>query len=168
MTEIPARVLRDVVGHYPSGVTIVTGMSDDGPAGFSCQSFHSLSLDPPMILLLVGRVSTSWPKIRAAGKFCVNILADSQAELARAFAVSGADKFAEVRWTPSPLGSPILDGCNGWLDCELGDEFDGGDHLIVTGHVRALGSEESVSPLVFHRGTFRAMNEEPAPVAESS
>jgi 3-hydroxy-9,10-secoandrosta-1,3,5(10)-triene-9,17-dione monooxygenase reductase component len=161
MTEVSARLLRDVVGHYPSGVTVVTGMWEGLPAGFSCQSFHSLSLEPPMIMLLVGRASTSWPRIRNAGRFCVNILADSQEELARTFAISGADKFADVGWTPSPNGSPILDGGTGWLDCDLGNEYDGGDHLIVTGHVTALGAETSLSPLVFHRGMFRTMNEEP-------
>jgi 3-hydroxy-9,10-secoandrosta-1,3,5(10)-triene-9,17-dione monooxygenase reductase component len=163
VTTVSAQALRDVVGSYPSGVTIVTGISDGVPAGFSCQSFHSLSLDPPMIMLLVGRTSQSWPKIRRAERFCVNILADSQARLARTFAISGSDKFEQVAWTPSPGGAPILDGCTGWIECELGNEFDGGDHLIVTGHVRELGSQASVAPLVFHRGTFRTMNQETAP-----
>ncbi|WP_235490553.1 flavin reductase family protein, partial [Frankia sp. AvcI1] len=71
--------LRRVLGHYPSGVTVVTAVSDGVPVGFACQSFHSLSLDPPMILVLPARGSTTWPKIRQTGLFCVNILAQEQA-----------------------------------------------------------------------------------------
>lgn len=149
------QALKDVLGHYPSGVTIVTAMDDGSPAGFSCQSFHSLSLDPPMIMLLVGRTSTSWPRMRPGGRFCVNVLADGQAAICRTFAISGADKFDGVEWTRSPGGSPVLAGVNAWIDCALQDELDGGDHLIVTGRVRGFGADESRTPLVFHRGAFR-------------
>lgn len=85
---------RRVLGHFASGVTIVTAHDEEGPAGFACQSFASLSLEPPLVVFMVARTSTTWPRIARAGAFCVNILGADQGGLCRAFAVSGADKFA--------------------------------------------------------------------------
>ncbi len=146
--------MRTVLGHFPSGVTIVTGTTSDGPAGFTCQSFSSLSLDPPLVLVLPGRNSTSWPGIEATGRFCVNVLAEDQGELSTTFARSGSDKFAGVEWVASDLGSPILAGATAWIDCTLHAVHDGGDHLIVVGAVHDLGAAEESAPLVFHRGAY--------------
>ncbi len=154
MTGTDPTTMRSVLGHFPSGVTIVTGVADGAPAGFTCQSFSSLSLDPPLVLILPGRNSSSWPKIEATGKFCVNVLSEQQGELSTRFARSGTDKFAGVEWTPSPLGSPILAGATAWIDCTLYACHDGGDHLIVVGAVHALAAEPEVPPLVFHRGAY--------------
>ena len=151
------QTMREVLGHFPSGVTIVTGMTDDGPAGFTCQSFSSLSLDPPLVLILPGRSSTSWPRIEATGRFCVNVLAEDQGELSTTFAQSGTDKFAGVEWRTSTLGSPILAGATAWIDCTLHASHDGGDHLIVVGAVQALETAE-LPPLVFHRGAYARTN----------
>lgn len=145
--------MRDVLGHFPSGVTIVTGTTVDGPSGFTCQSFSSLSLDPPLVLVLPGRSSSSWPRIEATGRFCVNVLAEDQGELSTTFARSGADKFAGVPWRPSGFGSPILEGATAWIDCALHAVHDGGDHLIVVGAVHDLDAT-GTAPLVFHRGTY--------------
>ncbi|WP_239502212.1 flavin reductase family protein, partial [Streptomyces qinglanensis] len=103
---------------------------------------------------MVGRTSTSWPRIARAGVFCVNVLAADQGELCRAFAVSGADKFAGVSHRPAPVtGSPLLAGVAAWIDCEIHAVHTGGDHLIVVGRVRALdAAEDAGDPLVFHRG----------------
>lgn len=146
--------MRSVLGHFPSGVTIVTGMVDGEPAGFTCQSFSSLSLDPPLVLILPGRSSTSWPRIEVTGRFCVNVLAEDQGELSTTFARSGTDKFAGVGWSPSPLGSPILAGVTAWIDCTLHGSHDGGDHLIVTGDVHDLAADGEMAPLIFHRGGY--------------
>jgi 3-hydroxy-9,10-secoandrosta-1,3,5(10)-triene-9,17-dione monooxygenase reductase component len=145
--------MRQVLGHFPSGVTIVTGTTTDGPAGFTCQSFSSLSLDPPLVLVLPGRSSSSWPRIEATGRFVVNVLSAEQEELSTTFARSGGDKFAGVEWHPSGLGSPILDGATAWIDCTLHAVHDGGDHLIVIGAVHDLGAPGD-PPLVFHRGGY--------------
>lgn len=145
--------MRQVLGHFPSGVTIVTGMTDEGPAGFTCQSFSSLSLDPPLVLVLPGRSSTSWPRIGDTGRFCVNVLSQEQTELSTTFARSGGDKFAGVRWQESELGSPILTGATAWIDCRLHAVHEGGDHLIVVGAVHDLGAPGD-PPLVFHRGGY--------------
>ncbi|MFJ7064680.1 flavin reductase family protein [Streptomyces sp. NPDC101115] len=146
---------RRVLGHFASGVTIVTALDEDGPTGFACQSFASLSLDPPLIAFMVARTSTTWPRIARAGRFCVNVLGAEQGALCRAFAVSGADKFAGVTWTPAPsTGSPRLPDAPAWIDCEIAAVHTGGDHLIVVGRVEALGAADSGDPLLFHRGRF--------------
>jgi 3-hydroxy-9,10-secoandrosta-1,3,5(10)-triene-9,17-dione monooxygenase reductase component len=147
---------RRVLGHFASGVTVITAYNEeDGPAGFACQSFASLSLDPPLVAFMVARTSTTWPRIACAGSFCVNILGADQGELCRGFAVSGADKFAGVAHTGSPAtGSPLLDGVPAWVDCTIHAVHTGGDHLIVVGRVAALGAGDEGDPLLFHRGKF--------------
>ncbi|MFF0556273.1 flavin reductase family protein [Streptomyces sp. NPDC004266] len=146
---------RRVLGHFASGVTIVTALDADGPAGFACQSFASLSLDPPLVAFMVARTSTTWPRIAASGTFCVNVLGAGQGDLCRAFAVSGADKFAGVEWEAAPAtGSPRLAGAPAWIDCTITTVHTGGDHLIVVGRVEALNATESGDPLLFHRGRF--------------
>ncbi|MGW5462288.1 flavin reductase family protein [Streptomyces sp. NPDC003996] len=149
---------RRVLGSFASGVTVITAPSaeeEGGPAGFACQSFASLSLEPPLVCFMVGRTSTTWPRIARAGVFCVNVLGAGQGELCRAFAVSGADKFAGVAYDAAPLsGSPRLAGAAAWIDCSVHAVHTGGDHLIVVGRVDALGAEEPGEPLLFHRGRF--------------
>lgn len=150
---------RNVLGHFASGVTVITAPDEDGdgagPAGFACQSFSSLSLDPPLVTFLVARTSTTWPRIGRAGVFCANILAAGQGDLCRAFAVSGADKFAGVEWDPAPVtGSPRLLGSLAWIDCSIHAVHTGGDHLIVVGRVNDLGADPEAEPLLFYRGKF--------------
>ncbi|WP_030775343.1 flavin reductase family protein [Streptomyces sp. NRRL F-2664] len=149
---------RAVLGNFASGVTVVTappGADEDGPAGFACQSFASLSLDPPLVTFMVARTSTTWPRIARAGVFCVNILGAEQGELCRSFAVSGADKFAGVAHRPAPVtGSPQLDAVPAWIDCRIHAVHTGGDHLIVVGRVLAMGAAGEGDPLLFHKGRF--------------
>lgn len=146
---------RRVLGHFASGVTVVTARDADGPTGFACQSFASLSLDPPLVSFMVARTSTTWPRIARAGVFCVNVLGAEQGALCRGFAVSGSDKFAGVAYGDAPAtGSPLLDSVPAWIDCRVHAVHTGGDHLIVVGRVAALGAEEAGEPLLFHRGAF--------------
>ena len=147
-------MMRDVLGHFASGVTVVTAMGPEGPIGFTCQSFSSLSLDPPLITFAPSRTSTTWPRLREAGRFCVNVLAEEQSDLSQAFARSGTDKFAGVAWAPSPYGCPMLEGVVAWIDSEVWAEYEGGDHTIVVGRVLDLGADPDRSPLVFHRGGY--------------
>jgi 3-hydroxy-9,10-secoandrosta-1,3,5(10)-triene-9,17-dione monooxygenase reductase component len=152
---------RRVLGSFATGVTVVTAPPTDdgeglGPAGFACQSFSSLSLDPPLVCFMVGRTSTTWPRIARAGVFCVNVLGAHQGELCRGFAVSGADKFAGVEYDAAPVsGSPRLVGAAAWIDCTIHAVHTGGDHLIVVGRVDALGTGDGdMAPLLFHKGRF--------------
>ncbi|MFK0109863.1 flavin reductase family protein [Streptomyces sp. NPDC091217] len=150
---------RRVLGNFATGVTVVTAPAAEGepsPAGFACQSFSSLSLDPPLICFMVGRTSATWPRIARAGVFCVNVLGAGQGELCRAFAVSGADKFSGVAYDAAPVsGAPRLAGAAAWIDCTVHAVHTGGDHLIVVGRVDAMGAGETPDgPLLFHRGRF--------------
>ncbi|WP_457519150.1 flavin reductase family protein [Streptomyces sp. TE33382] len=151
---------RRVLGNFATGVTVVTARDADGPTGFACQSFASLSLDPPLVVFMVARTSTTWPRIARAGVFCVNILGADQGALCRGFAVSGADKFAGVAYEDAPVtGSPLLRSVPAWVDCRIQTVHTGGDHLIVVGRVEALGTAEEADgagpdPLLFHRGAF--------------
>ncbi|MET7917425.1 flavin reductase family protein [Streptomyces avermitilis] len=147
---------RRVLGTFATGVTVITAPGEQGPAGFACQSFSSLSLDPPLVAFMVGRTSTTWPRIARAGVFCVNVLGSHQAELCRGFAVSGADKFAGVEYDAAPFsGSPRLSGSLAWIDCTVHAVHPGGDHLIVVGRVQSLGTSDTPqAPLLFHRGRF--------------
>ena len=147
-------VMRDVLGHFASGVTVLTADTAEGPIGFTCQSFSSLSLDPPLVAIAPARTSRTWPQLRALGRFCVNVLAEDQTELSVTFARSGADKFAGVPWRPSRLGQPVLEDVVAWIDCELWAEYDGGDHTLVAARVLDLGADPGRRPLLFHRGAY--------------
>src|SRR3954447_20374506 len=113
---VDPRVMRDVLGHFASGVTVVTAVTEEGPLGFTCQSFSSLSLEPPLVALAPARTSGTWPRLRDIGRFCVNVLAEGQDAVSQNFARSGEDRFAGVRWTPSPHGSPVLEDVVGSVE----------------------------------------------------
>jgi flavin reductase (DIM6/NTAB) family NADH-FMN oxidoreductase RutF len=146
--------MRDVLGHFASGLVVITTAGLDGPLGFTCQSFASLSLDPPLVSFCPARTSSTWPKIRDVGRFCVNVLAEHHEPISSAFARSGTDKFASVEWTGSPMGAPMLSGVCAWIDCVLVDEHEGGDHTIVVAQVVDLGANPSRQPLLYHRGGY--------------
>lgn len=150
----PGLPMRQVLGNFATGVTVITASDDQGPAGFACQSFHSLSLQPALVCFCVGRTSTTWPRIRSTGRFAVNVLAAGQEEVCRGFAVSGGDKFDNIPWKKSPLGSPILEGVLAWIDCTITAVHSGGDHEIVVGRVHDLEAYET-EPLLHFRGQYR-------------
>lgn len=144
---------RTVLGHFASGVVLVTGAHDGHPAGLTCQSFFSLSLDPPLIAFAPSKKSTSWPRVSSSGSVCVNILSADQESLARTFAQTGADKFAGVGWSPAANGAPRLHGALAWLDCDIEDSHEAGDHWLVVARVTDLETGHG-DPLLFYRGGF--------------
>jgi flavin reductase (DIM6/NTAB) family NADH-FMN oxidoreductase RutF len=152
--SVDPRRMREVLGHFASGVTVVTAVTATGPIGFTCQAFSSLSLDPPLVVFAPARTSRTWPRLREIGHFCVNVLAEDQDALSRAFARSGTDKFTGVPWTPSPHGSPVLRDVVAWIDCALEAEYEGGDHTLAVARVLDLGSDPGRRPLLFHRGSY--------------
>lgn len=146
---------RQVLGHFCTGITVVTATHEGEPVGFTAQSFSSLSLDPPLVLVCPAKSSSSWPRISAAGAFCANILAEDQEAVCRSFATRGADKFRGIGWTPAPgTGSPLLTGSLAWVDCRLEVEHDAGDHLIAVGRVLDMGVAAEGRPLLFYRGGY--------------
>jgi 3-hydroxy-9,10-secoandrosta-1,3,5(10)-triene-9,17-dione monooxygenase reductase component len=159
------RRFRQVLGHFCSGVTVITTADDRGPAGFACQAFAAVSLEPPLVLFCPGRGSATWPRIARAGHFCANVLSAGQRDLARVFgasATTGADKFATVRWSPSSSGAPVLDGVLTWAGCEVEAAYEAGDHHVVVGRVTELGPVGGDQPLLFYRGRY-AVTAAPAP-----
>jgi 3-hydroxy-9,10-secoandrosta-1,3,5(10)-triene-9,17-dione monooxygenase reductase component len=145
---------KEAMSRFTTGVTIVAGLEDGHPVGFTCQSFVSLSIDPPFVAVAPARTSTSWPRIARAGSFCVNVLGDHQLEVCQGFAVSGGDKFVGVDWHPAPAtGAPVIEGSLAWVDCQVELVHDAGDHELIIGKVLDLGSGEG-SPLLFYRSRF--------------
>jgi len=159
---------RSVLGQFPSGVTVITALDGQEPVGFTCQAFTSLSLDPPMISFAVSRSSGTRPRIVAAGRFCINILAFDQRGLCARFAAADIDRFQGVDWRPAPGGSPVLDGAVAWIDCEVAAEYPAGDHTIVLGAVKELACQREAAPLVYHRGQYASCYPVPGSAAASS
>lgn len=146
---------RTVLGHFATGVTIITAMDGDEPIGVSANSFTSVSLDPPLVLFCAAKASTTWPRIEAAGKFTVNILNEHQEDVCRVFATKGADRFSRIGWRSSANGQPILHDSLAYIDCEMQEQHDAGDHIIVVGRVQELGVLSSdEGPLLFYRGGY--------------
>jgi len=155
MSEMDAAVFRATLGQFCSGVVVATGSLKGTPAGFAAQSFSSLSLDPPLVALFPGKQSTSWPKLRQSGSFCINILTADQRSVCENFARSGGDKFASLDWQPGVTGSPVLSDVLAYIDCDLEAEHDAGDHTIAVGRVRNLSiCEPDAAPLLFFRGGY--------------
>ncbi len=145
---------RQVLGHFPTGVTVITAMHDGAPVGLAVGSFASLSLDPPLIMFGAGSWSSSWPKIREAGVFCVNILGADQEDVSRVFASKGADKFAEIGWKRSGNGCPQITGSMAFIDCTVHEVIPEGDHDLVIGRVTDLEVLHEGGPLIFYRGGY--------------
>lgn len=149
------RWFRTVLGQYPTGVSVITTTEEDGTkAGFVVGTFTSVSLDPPLVAFFPDKRSSSWPKIQAAGRFCVNILSADQEHLCRQFAAKGADRFAGVAVRESALGNPILEDAVAWIDCTLDNVIEAGDHFIVMGAVDELDIESGSLPLLFFQGGY--------------
>jgi len=154
-SAIDGREFRSTLGQFCSGVVIVTGALDGQPAGFAAQSFTSLSLEPPLVALCPAKTSTSWPRVRQSGHFCINILAEDQKLVCDLFARTGIDKFGTLKWHKGARGSPVLDGILAYIDCELEAEYEAGDHTIVIGRVVDLAIlDRARGPLLFFRGGY--------------
>lgn len=156
-SDLAPRRLRDIFGTFASGLTVITSATGQGPAGFTCQSFAALSLDPPLVTFSPARTSSTWPLLRRAGSFTVNILPAEHQHLAGQFARPGTDRFAGVGHSPSPLGNPVLEDALAWIDCGLHAEYDGGDHTIVVAAVRHLSARHDAEPLLFFKGRYAGL-----------
>lgn len=163
MNDHEIRQYKKLVGQYASGVTIVAGISKGNPVGFTCQSFHSISIDPQLISISIMKASTSWPLIRPSGHFSVNILTQSQSGLSDRFSRSGEDKWRDQEWQKAGSASPVLPDALFWLDCRLFAEHDAGDHTIAIGQVTDMSEmilEDQKKPLVYFRGRYHALQAE--------
>lgn len=153
---------RYAMGHFASGVTVVTGMDGSEPVGFTCQAFASVSLDPPLVLFCADHRGASWARIRATGRFCVNVLAAHQDELCARFGSRAGRRFDGLDWHPSPWGCPALPDVLLRVHGQIAEVHRAGDHHVVIGEVLGLEQpqEESAvgrrgrqaAPMLFFRG----------------
>lgn len=156
-----SKQFRNVLGHFPTGVTIITGMDGEAPVGFTIGSFTSVSLDPPLVGFLPMVNSSTWAAMAPSGRFCVNVLSRAQADLCWKFAKSDNEstRFDGVAWRAGATGSPIIDRAVAWIDCEVEQVHEMGDHFFVLGRVVALEADadhdgDGPHPLLFFKGTL--------------
>ena len=149
-----SREFRRILGHYPTGVCVITTLHGSEPIGMVVGSFTSVSLDPALVGFFPDRRSSTWPKIEAAGQFCVNVLSEHQQDVCRTLASKVENKFDKIAYRLSDAGMPIIEGVVAWIDCELHAVHEAGDHFLATGSVRALDVERQDHPLVFQRGAY--------------
>lgn len=172
-TSIDTRDLRNALGVFATGVTVVTTRDAQGqPRGFTANSFTSVSLDPPLVLVCVGRAIGTASVFASTGRFAVNILAADQQEVSAAFGSPAGRRFDAVDHADGPLGSPILDGAAAWLECETHETVEEGDHFLLVGRVVDY-AYTTATPLGYCRGAYvtfglaqEALNavQEPGPV----
>ena len=148
---------KEVLGHYATGIVVITALSPEGPAGFTCQTFGSLSVDAALVFFAATSTSVSWGRIRQVGVLGMNILKDDQETLARIFAVTGTDKFANVPWFRAPNGSPFLEGSLAYLEGTLREVVNHGDHDIAVAEID-FATTEPGEPLVYYRGGYRQLS----------
>jgi flavin reductase (DIM6/NTAB) family NADH-FMN oxidoreductase RutF len=155
VSELDGRLFRDVLGHYPTGVVLVTAITAAGdPIGMIVGSFTSVSLDPPLVAYLPTLSSRTYAVLRDSETFCINVLSADQEAVCRRFASPGDDKWSGVGWTPSPGGAPVLDGAVAWIECTTESVSEAGDHYLVLGRVRDLGVSNPMAPLLFFQGGY--------------
>jgi flavin reductase (DIM6/NTAB) family NADH-FMN oxidoreductase RutF len=153
---IDPREFRNALGSFATGVTIVTTQTADGRlVGLTCNSFASVSLNPPLVLWSLVTHSSNLTAFQECSHFAVNVLSHMQGDLAMKFARSGDDKFTDVNWTPGRGGAPVLAGCVAHFQCRSADRYYGGDHVIFLGAVEAFAHVPE-QPLLFSRGKFGA------------
>ena len=161
MGDADQQRFREVIGHFATGVAVVTCTGPDGPAGLTTNAVTSLSLDPLLLLVCFDNGSRTLPAVRATGRFAVNVLAEGGEELARTFAskqLLGHEKFEAVTHTVDH-GVPVLDDALAWLVCDLQELLPGGDHTIGIGAVQQMGAgpRPAARPLLWYQGAYASL-----------
>lgn len=142
------------LGRFVTGVTVVTTVDAQGDLrGFTANSFSSVSLDPPLVLVCLGKGASSYGAFSSCGGFAVNILADSQRDLSRIFASSGGEKFSGTPFRKGVTGSPVLEDVHAWIECTMHQRVEAGDHVILIGRVVDFGEGEG-RPLTYYGGKY--------------
>ncbi|ANZ41981.1 monooxygenase [Lentzea guizhouensis] len=155
-----SREFRQLLGNWATGVAVITASDLDGrPVGFACNSFTSVSLDPPLVLFCIKREASSWPALHATGRFTVNVLAESQRALSAQFSAKTGDRFAGVPWLRSETG-PVLTDAVATICARTERELDGGDHVIVLGRVVGFAMRGEADPLLFWRGRYGSFTDQ--------
>jgi 3-hydroxy-9,10-secoandrosta-1,3,5(10)-triene-9,17-dione monooxygenase reductase component len=154
---LDSKELRRLMGHFATGVTIITTKGADGtPYGLTANAFTSLSLDPPLCIVCVDRKAESFAHFYDSKVFTVNILTREQEALSNRFAKSGGDKFTGVATIPGHHGAPLIDGALAHIECLITDTVEGGDHVVHVGRIERF-DVRSGEPLLFYQGRYRAL-----------
>ncbi|MBB5515111.1 flavin reductase (DIM6/NTAB) family NADH-FMN oxidoreductase RutF [Rubricella aquisinus] len=156
MTAFEPRDYRDALGTFPTGVTVVTTMTEGGPVGITANSFASLSLDPPLVMWAPARASRRFSAFVEAEQFVIHILRADQSALANAFARTGFEAFAQCDWAPGAAG-PEFPVAAAMFRCSREATHPGGDHAIVVGRVQSYVHDADATPLLYHRGDYPTM-----------
>ncbi|WP_290544247.1 flavin reductase family protein [Aestuariivirga sp.] len=168
LSSFDNRELRSAFGSFMTGVTIVTTAGADGrPRGFTANSFTSVSLEPPLLMICIGKHAASMGVFRHARGFAVNVLSEAQKDTSVLFASKRPDKFEATRWRAGPFGNPLIEGSAAWFDCARYQVIDAGDHIILMGHIEAF-SYSDANPLGYARGHYITLGLEQAAVNAAS
>lgn len=150
--------LRRIFAAYPSGVTVVAAMSDGSPIGLTANSFTTVSLTPALVSVCVAHSSTTWPALRQLGRIGVSVLSAQQEHVARRLSGPASDRFAADDWRATDAGAVLIEGSSAWLECEIDQVVEAGDHDIVVLRIIDLDGDPDVAPLVFHGSQFRRLH----------
>jgi flavin reductase (DIM6/NTAB) family NADH-FMN oxidoreductase RutF len=153
MSTLTTARFKEVLGHFATGVTVVAAATNEGPAGFTCQSFAALSLEPLLVTFAARRAGSSWPKIRQAGTVAISVLSEEQESIARSMATSGGDKFADIAHFALTNGAPGIAGALAHIEGTVVSVSEHGDHDIAVVEVTGLHCEPG-RPLLYFRGGF--------------
>ena len=153
------RTLRDALGCFATGVTVVTCLTPDGsPAGLTVNSFTSVSLEPPLLLVCLAKPAASAAALTEASHFAVNVLQTGQQPASIRFSTRDEDRFGTTPWSCGEAGAPILKDSLGVFECERYSVHDGGDHHILIGQVIKASFDAGLDPLLFFRGRYRRLH----------
>ena len=152
------RTLRDALGCFATGVTVVTCLNDGVPAGLTVNSFTSVSLDPPLLLVCIAKEAASAAALTQASHFAINVLQTGQKPDSIRFSTRDEDRFGTTRWACGEAGAPILEESLGVFECERYAVYDGGDHQIMVGKVIKASFDARLDPLLYFRGKYRRLH----------
>jgi flavin reductase (DIM6/NTAB) family NADH-FMN oxidoreductase RutF/DNA-binding MarR family transcriptional regulator len=161
-TKFDVRDFRSALGHFPTGVTVITTIDTNGePIGCTASSFNSVSMDPALVLWSVDKNAYSAKIFEQAEYFAINVLSENQVPTSNRFAGRGEDKFKDVSYSVGLGGIPLLEDCGAQFECKTWNVYDGGDHLIIVGEVVNYSHNDSKTPLVFSRGSYAITSQHP-------
>lgn len=162
-TQFDKRDFRTALGQFPTGVTVITTIDENGePIGCTASSFNSVSVEPALVLWSVDKGAFSAKIFEKAEHFTVNILSEEQMDISNKFAGRGEDKFKDVSYSKGLGDSPLLEGCGAQFECKTWNVYEGGDHLIIVGEVMEYSHDVALSPLVFSQGNYAVTTSHPS------
>ncbi|MEP4892550.1 MAG: flavin reductase [Aliiglaciecola sp.] len=162
-TKFDKRDFRTALGQFPTGVTVITTVDENGsPIGCTASSFNSVSIDPALVLWSIDKGAFSKSIFANAEYFAINVLSENQVETSNKFAGRGEDKFKDVSFSEGLGGAPLLEGCGAQFECKTWNVYEGGDHLIIVGEVLKYNHDDSLTPLAFSRGSYAITSTHPS------